>query len=100
MDSIVEMQLQRILFMKMAEDAEGGHADPILSSEIDRWNKLVKTKHDMEQEGFSLTVTAKQQGQVGIADRIFGQMGDMSKLRELPSAVPVEDVAAVFDVDY
>jgi hypothetical protein len=100
MDTLVEMQAQRVLFMKMAEDAEGGHADPILSGEIDRVMKLLKTKHDMEQEGFSLTVTAKQQGQVGIADRIFGQMGDMSKLRELPSALPVEDVVDAFDIDF
>lgn len=90
MDSMVEMQAQRVLFMKMAEDAEGGYADPNLSSEIDRLGNLMKKKHDMEQEGFSLTVTAKQQGQMSMVDRIFGDIGNTRKLHELeaPQRVP------------
>lgn len=90
MDSMVEMQAQRVLFMKMAEDAEGGYADPNLSSEIDRLGNLMKKKHDMEQEGFSLTVTAKQQGQMSMVDRIFGDIGNTKKLHELeaPQRVP------------
>ena len=91
MDSMVELQIQRILFMKMAEDAEGGYADPNLSSEIDRFTKLAKTKHDMEQEGFSLTVTAKQQGQISMVDRIFGDLGNTQTLRELPAPVNADD---------
>lgn len=92
MDTLVEIQAQRVLFMKMAEDAEGGHADPILSGEMDRLMKMMKSKHEMEQEGFSLTISAKQNGQTGIADRIFGQLGDTSKLRELPAAQRADDV--------
>ena len=84
-DSMVEMQAQRVLFMKMAEDAEGGYADPNLSSEIDRLGNLMKKKHDMEQEGFSLTVTAKQSGQISMVDRIFGDIGNTQKLHELES---------------
>lgn len=91
MDTLVEIQAQRVLFMKMAEDAEGGHADPILSGEMDRLMKMMKSKHEMEQEGFSLTISAKQNGQVGIADRIFGQLGDTSKLRELEAPQQTED---------
>lgn len=90
MDSMVEMQLQRILFMKMAEDAEGGYADPNLSSELDRFAKLAKTKHEMEQEGFSLTVTAKQQGQISMVDRIFGDIGNTRPLHELEAPVNPE----------
>lgn len=85
MDSMVEMQAQRVLFMKMAEDAEGGYADPNLSSEIDRLGNLMKKKHDMEQEGFSLTVTAKQSGQMSMVDRIFGDIANTAPLHELES---------------
>lgn len=92
MDSMVEMQTQRVLFMKMAEDMEGGYADPILSGEIDRLGKLVKSKHEMEQEGFSLTVTAKQQGQMSRLDRLFGDM-TTSSFTALPAPVPAEDAA-------
>jgi len=92
MDSMVEMQAQRVLFMKMAEDAEGGYADPNLSSEIDRLGNLMKKKHDMEQEGFSLTVTAKQSGQISMVDRIFGDIGNTKPLHELESPQKAEDV--------
>lgn len=83
MNSMVEMQAQRVIFMKMAEDAEGGYADPNLSSEIDRLSNLMKKKHDMEQEGFSLTVTAKQSGQMSMVDRIFGDIGNTAPLHAL-----------------
>jgi hypothetical protein len=97
MNTLVEMQTQRVVFMKMAEDAEGGHADPILSNEMDRLVKIVKSKHDMEQEGFSVTLTAKQQGQPGVMDKLFGNMGDTSKLRELPAPQRADDVIHSFD---
>lgn len=92
MDSMVEMQTQRVLFMRMAEDIEGQGMDPILSSEIDRMVKLIKTKNEIEQEGFSLTVTAKQQGQMSMVDRIFGDIGNTKPLHELPSPQDVPDV--------
>lgn len=91
MDSLVEMQLQRVLFMKMAEDAEGGYADPNLSSEIDRFSKLAQRKHEMEQSGFSLTITAKQQGEMSRVDRIFGDIANTKPLHELPAATSVSD---------
>lgn len=90
--SLVEMQTQRVMFMKMVEDAEGGYADPILSGEFDRLMKMMKTKSDMEQEGFSLTVTAKQQGNMSRLDRLFGDMTTQS-FNALPAPVPAEDAA-------
>lgn len=85
MDSLVEMQTQRVVFMRMAEDAEGGYADPNLSSEIDRLSNLMKKSHDMQQEGFSLTINAKQSGQISMVDRIFGDIGNTKPLHELES---------------
>lgn len=89
MNTLVSMQSQRVLFMKMAEDAEGGYADPNLSSEIDRLGKLIEKKHNIEQEGFSLTITAKQQGEMSMVDRIFGDIGNTRPLHELPAPKPV-----------
>lgn len=91
MNTLVSMQTQRVLFMKMAEDAEGGYADPNLSSEIDRLGKLIEKKHNIEQEGFSLTISAKQQGQMSMVDRIFGDIGNTSSLHQLEAPKPVPD---------
>jgi hypothetical protein len=101
--TMVEIQTQRVLFMKMAEDADGGHADPILSAEMDRLFKMMDTKNKMEQEGFSLTVTAKQNGNnANIMDKIFGQMAPPETFKALESAQDPESVAeqlGIIDVE-
>lgn len=94
MNALVSMQTQRVLFMKMAEDMEGGSADPILSGEIDRLGKLIEKKHNIEQEGFSLTVTAKQSGEMNMVERLFGDMGNTSSLTRLPEPKPLEQASA------
>lgn len=88
-DSLIEMQTQRIMFMRMAEDLEGGYADPNLSGEIDRLERLIARKHEMEQEGWSLKVEAKGNGP-GIMSKFFGaQAGEQA--RALPAPAPVDD---------
>jgi hypothetical protein len=91
-DALIEMQYQRVLFMKMAEDLEGGYADPNLSSEIDRLQKMLKTKADLEQEGFSLKIEAKERGQMGMISRLFGRDAGESA-RALPATVDLGDLA-------
>jgi hypothetical protein len=98
MNSLVSMQTQRVFFMKIAEDMEGQGADPILSGEIDRLGKLIEKKHNLEQEGYSLTITAKQQGKANSLDALFGDMTKYS-FGELPAAVPVEDAAKQLGFD-
>ena len=102
MNTLVSMQTQRVLFMKMSEDMEGGMADPVLSAEIDRLGKLIEKKNTIEQEGFSLTITAKQQGEMGMVDRIFGDMGNTKALTALPSPQNPQSAAKAlgFDDDF
>jgi hypothetical protein len=73
-NSLIEMQAQRVLFMKMVEDMTGGYADPNLSGEIDRLQKLVKVKTELEQDTFSVKLEAKGNGGgAGMISRIFGR---------------------------
>lgn len=95
-DALIEMQGQRVLFMKMAEDLEGGYADPNLSGEMDRLQKMIKTKQEMEQEGFSLKIEAKQQGQVGMISRIFGRDAG-EQMRALPSTLTATQVDEIIE---
>jgi hypothetical protein len=98
-NTLIEMQTQRIMFMRMAEDLEGGYADPNLSSEMDRLQKLVKTKHEMEQEGFSLKIEARGNGQAGMISRLFGSdAGDSRKA--LPATITVEQVMEAQDIEF
>jgi len=75
-NAIIEMQSQRVMFMQMAEDMEGGYADPNLSNEIDRLQKMIKTKTELEQDTFSLKIEAKGSSngaQAGMLTRLFGR---------------------------
>lgn len=87
-DALIEMQGQRVFFMRVAEEGDGGYADKALSSEIDRLSRLLKLKDDMEQAGFTLTVKAQQRGetQVGLLTRLFGKDADPLPIEN--SAVP------------
>ena len=70
--ALVEMQAQRVLFMKMAEDLEGGYADPNLSTEMDRLQRMISAKEQAEKEGFSFKVEASGPAGAGYFSRMFG----------------------------
>lgn len=98
--SLMEMQAQRVLFMRFAEEMEGGYADPNLSGEMDRLQKMLKAKHEMEQEGFSLQISARStganSGRTGVIERLFGEQAS-HRARELPEG-PVDADEAMHEI--
>jgi len=92
-NSLIEMQTQRVMFMRFAEETEGGYADPNLSKEMDRLQKMLKTKHEMEEEGFSLKIDMQAKGgggQPGMLARLFGDQAS-EKARALPEPVQADE---------
>jgi hypothetical protein len=102
-DSLIEMQTQRVMFMKMAEDLTGGYADPNLSGEIDRLQKLVKVKTELEQDSFSVKVEAKGSGaHAGMISRLFGKdAGEqaVSLDRPVPADRMIESASGFMDAE-
>ena len=45
-DMLINMQFGRVQFMRLVEDVEGGMADPALSSEVDRLQRLIDKKRN------------------------------------------------------
>lgn len=89
-DALLEMQTHRVLFMKMAEDLGGGYADPNLSSEIDRLNRMIKTKTDSNKNVFSATLNISEEPSgPGFMERMFGSNAS-NKLRELEAPVDAD----------
>jgi len=90
-NGLVEMQTQRVLFGRMAEELEGGYPDPNLSSEMDRLQKMIKIKTELEQDSFSVKFEAKgtSPGQMGLMSRLFGRDAG-----EQAQALPAGPVAA------
>lgn len=75
--AMMEMQTQRVMFMRMAEEIEGGYADPNLTKEINVLDKMVTSYEESEREGFTLSINARgssgNDGGPGMMSRIFGK---------------------------
>lgn len=71
---LLEMQLQRIEFLRMSEDLQGGYADPTLSSEIERYFVMLERTRDIMDNRDSFTVHIEGRGDAGgILSEIFGK---------------------------
>ena len=81
-NSIIEMQGQRVAFMRFAEEMSGGYADPNVSQEIDRLFKLIKTTKELDDSREFIRMTVERQGSAGVLSSIFGDRANV--LKELP----------------
>ncbi len=78
---LVEMQMQRVMMLRMGEEMQGGAPDAALSAEMDRLSRLQLQFKELFEEGFSLNLQVKGSGQssVGVISRLFGaEAGDVS----------------------
>jgi hypothetical protein len=82
--SIVEMQGQRVAFMRFAEELNGGYADPNTSQEVDRLLKLVASVKDLESSKEFVQITASRQASGGVLSAIFGDRAGALKELEKP----------------
>lgn len=75
-EGLIEMQTQRVMFMRFAEETEGGYADPNLTKELAVLNKMLKEFADMESQGFSMRLDVRgpsDSAQAGFISRVFGR---------------------------
>jgi hypothetical protein len=92
--ALLEMQAGRVFSLRFAEELEGGITNPVLSGELDRFQKMLKSVEDMEENSFSVKITATQKGaaETGLISRLFGRdEGDQA--RALPEPITVERTA-------
>jgi len=72
-NAIIEMQGQRVAFMRFTEEMNGGYADPNVSKEIDRLFKLIKTTKELDDSREFIRMTVERQGSAGVLSSIFGE---------------------------
>lgn len=82
-NAIIEMQGQRVAFMRFTEEMNGGYADPNVSKEIDRLFKLIKTTKELDDSREFIRMTVERQGSAGVLSSIFGDKANV--LKELPA---------------
>jgi hypothetical protein len=94
-EGLIEMQTQRVMFTRFAEEMEGGYPDPNLSKEMTLLNKMLGQFAEMEREGFSVTISARgaaeQGAQSGMISRLFGNDAG-KKVQELESPASADEI--------
>jgi hypothetical protein len=82
--SVIEMQGQRVMFMRYAEELNGGYADPNVSQEVDRLFKLIANMKDLESNKEFVQITASRETSGGVLSAIFGDRASVLKEMEQP----------------
>ena len=91
--AIIEMQGQRVAFMRFAEELNGGYADPNVSQEVDRLMKLVKSMKELEENREFVRITAERSSSGGVLSAIFGDRAQA--LREMSQPLNEEQTTMI-----
>lgn len=77
--ALLEMQAQRVAFMRFSEELNGGYADPNVSQEMDRYFKMLKSMKELDETKEFIQITAQRSAGQGVLSRIFGDRVDAMK---------------------
>jgi hypothetical protein len=93
-NAIIEMQGQRVAFMRFSEEMNGGYADPNTSQEIDRLFKIVKSLKELEENKEFVRMTVERQTSGGVMSALFGDKAGV--LKEIPNGgISEEDTTRI-----
>jgi hypothetical protein len=90
MQSVVEMQMQRVAFARYAEELEGGYPDQTVSGEIDRLFANIARMRDINDNRDFLKVQIETRGNAGVLSRLFGEQ-NVPKAEEFIDAQSAEE---------
>ena len=80
--ALLEMQAQRVAFMRFAEELNGGYADPNVSQEMDRYFKMLKSMKELDETKEFIQITAQRNAGQGVLTRLFGDRVDAMKEKQ------------------
>jgi len=80
--ALLEMQAQRVAFMRFAEELNGGYADPNVSQEMDRYFKMLESIKKLDETKEFIQITAQRNAGQGVLTRLFGDRVDAMKERQ------------------
>ena len=89
MNSMIEMQTQRVAFMRFVEETQGGYADPNLSGEIDRLFRITEMAKNIEDTREFARITMETRGGAGRLSRLFGA-NDVEPVKALPQPLDTD----------
>jgi hypothetical protein len=80
--TLLEMQAQRVAFMRFSEELNGGYADPNLSQEMDRYFKMLEKIKALDENKEFIQITAQRNAGQGVLSAIFGDRVQAIKEQE------------------
>lgn len=83
--AMLEMQAQRVMFMRFAEELNGGYADPNVSQEIDRYQKMLKNIKELDEQKEFIQITGSRSTSGGVLSAIFGDK--VQAMKEYPQPI-------------
>jgi hypothetical protein len=91
--ALLEMQAQRVMFMRFAEELNGGYADPNVSQEIDRYQKMLKNIKELDETKEFIQITGSRNVQGGVLSAIFGDRA--SQLKDMQQPINEEQTTKI-----
>jgi hypothetical protein len=91
--AMLEMQAQRVMFMRFQEELNGGYADPNLSQEIDRYQKMLKNIKELDESKEFIQITAQRSASQGVLSAIFGDRAQA--IKDAPPAMSEEKTTMI-----
>jgi hypothetical protein len=95
MRAMVEMQGQRVLFARFAEELDGQGADPSVSGELDRFFRLLKDMKDISDTRDVLKLQMEAHAGAGMLSRLFG--AEVGQRARTVSPMATDDVIDALD---
>lgn len=80
--ALLEMQAQRVAFMRFSEELNGGYADPNVSQEMDRYFKMLDSMKKLDEQKEFIQITGSRSSSGGVLSAIFGDKVDAMKERQ------------------
>ena len=97
MRAMVEMQGQRVLFARFAEELDGQGADPAVSGELDRFFRLLKDMKDISDTRDVLKFQMEAHAGAGVLSRLFGE--EVGQRARTVNPMVADDVIDALDPD-
>jgi hypothetical protein len=98
MRAMVEMQGQRVMFARFAEELDGQGADPTVSAEMDRFFRVLKDMKDISDTRDVLRLEMEARAGAGMLSRLFGgEVGQ--RARAVSTPMEADEVIDALDPD-
>lgn len=93
--ALLEKQMDRVAFMMMQEELNGGYSDPNTGLEVDRLMKMIETMKRVEDNREFIKFQVEAKGQAGVLSRLFGEQAQQLQRFERP--IPIAEIESTVE---